>query len=454
MELFEDDRIDSSMPLARRMRPRNLAEFCGQEHIIGKGKVLQRAVEADKLCSLILYGPPGSGKTTLASCISGETRAHFSRLNAVTSGVGDLRKLIDEAVNRRRISGRRTIVFVDEIHRFNKMQQDALMPDVEEGNIILIGATVMNPFFSIIPPLLSRSLVFSLEPLSEGDIKKILAGALSDRDRGLGGFKVDVPEDVLDFIAENSAGDARKALNALELGVLSTGPSDDGTVCLNVDSAREAMQGRHVIYDRDGDGHYDTISAFIKSMRGSDPDAAVYWLAKMLSAGEDPLFAARRILICASEDVGNADPMALVVASAAFKSVEVLGLPEGRIPLAQAAIYVACAPKSNASYNAINKAMEDIENKKIIPVPKHLKDTAYKGARRLGHGDGYKYPHDFPGHYVEQTYAGGVKGRYYRPDGQGLEKEFMERLNEHRKRSAQEKDAGTAKGGSSGRNSA
>ncbi len=421
------------MPLARRMRPRVLGEFCGQEHLIGEGKLLRKALSSDSLGSLILYGPPGCGKTALASCIAGETKAVFSRLNAVTASVGDLRQLIGEAKNRVGSTGRRTIVFVDEIHRFNKMQQDALMPDVEEGNITLIGATVMNPFFSINPPLLSRSTIFTLETLNSRDIKSILKNALSDCARGLGAAGLDVSDDALEFIAEASNGDARRALNALELGAAG---AEGGK--FTMDSARQAMQDAGVVYDSDGDNHYDTVSAFIKSIRGSDPDAAVYWLAKMLAAGEDPLFIARRIAISASEDVGNADPTALLVAHAAMGVVQMIGMPEARITLSQAVLYLACAPKSNASYNAVNSAMDDIKQKRIIPVPVHLKDSSYKGASRMGSGKGYKYPHDYPGHFVVQEYAPGTDGRYFKPDGQGFEKEIMERLNELRKEKTQE----------------
>ncbi len=439
MDLFEHQsqpQALSRMPLARRMRPESLDDYTGQRHIIGEGKLLRKAVKADKIASLILYGPPGCGKTALASCIAEETKSHFSRLNAVTSGVPDLRKLIEEAKNRVKTSGKRTIVFIDEIHRFNKQQQDALMPDVEDGNIILIGATVMNPFFSINPPLLSRSMIFELKPLEKEDVKKILRRASEDRERGLGSLELKIHDEALDYIADRSGGDARRALNALETGALTLPEGAEFTL----DQAEEAMRGRTLRYDRAGDEHYDTISAFIKSMRGSDPDAAVYWLAKMLSAGEDPLFIARRIAICASEDVGNADPMAIVVANAALGVVELIGLPEARITLSQAAIYVAAAPKSNASYKAINSAMADVADKEILPVPEHLKDSSYKGSKRLGRGEGYKYPHDFPGHYVEQEYAPGIKGKYYRPSSEGFEKKIKERMDE-RKRNPQKKNS-------------
>ncbi len=424
------------MPLARRMRPAGLEGYIGQEHILGEGKILRKAVLADSLSSLILYGPPGCGKTALASCIAEETKSHFSRLNAVTGGVADLRKLIESARARLNTPGRKTIVFIDEIHRFNKQQQDALMPDVEDGIIILIGATVMNPFFSINPPLLSRSMIFELKPLESEDIKKILKNAASDAGRGLGNLNIKITDEALDYIASASNGDARKALNALEIGALSL----SGELVYTAETAREAMQGRALRYDRDGDSHYDIVSAFIKSMRGSDPDAAVYWLARMLSAGEDPLFIARRIAICASEDVGNADPMALVVADSALGVTQLIGMPEAGITLSQAAIYVASAPKSNASCKAISAAMDDVRDKESLPVPEHLKDTAYKGARRLGRGEGYKYPHDYPGHYVEQEHAEGVRGKYYKPSGEGFEKEIKERLDE-RKRNSKKKNA-------------
>lgn len=427
------------MPLARRMRPAGLEGYIGQGHILGEGKILRKAVLADRLSSLILYGPPGCGKTALASCIAEETKSHFSRLNAVTSGVADLRKLIESARARLDTAGKKTIVFIDEIHRFNKQQQDALMPDVEDGVIILIGATVMNPFFSINPPLLSRSMIFELKPLEREDIKKILENAASDRERGLGNLNIKITDEALDYIASASNGDARKALNALEIGAL-TLAGEGGELRYTAETARESMQGRALRYDRDGDSHYDIVSAFIKSMRGSDPDAAVYWLARMLSAGEDPLFIARRIAICASEDVGNADPMALVVADSALGVTELIGMPEARITLSQAAIYVASAPKSNASYKAISAAMDDVRGRESIPVPDHLKDTAYKGARRLGRGEGYKYPHDYPGHYVEQEYAEGVRGKYYTPSEEGFEKEIKERIDE-RKRSSKKKNA-------------
>ena len=427
MELF--DRNDTShSPLSARMRPRTLEEYCGQEHILGPGKLLTRSIEADRLSSLIFYGPPGVGKTTLALCISARTKACFESINAVMSNVEEMRRIIAGARNRLSSSGQRTILFIDEIHRFNKAQQDVLMPDVESGVIVLIGATTMNPFFSLVSPLLSRSLVFELKPLSKEDLLKLLERALSDKECGLGEIPVKAEPRALQFLADISDGDARRALNALEIAVRTTPKDADGTVHVTVAVAEESIQKKIVQYDADGDQHYDTISAFIKSMRGSDPDAALYWMAKMIYAGEDPRFIARRIVICASEDVGNADPNALVVASAALNASEFVGLPEARIPLAQAAVYVACAPKSNAVYLGIDKALEDVRTKKTGLVPKHLKDGHYAGAAKLGHGEGYKYVHDFPNHYVPQEYMP-FKAVYYEPTEQGYEKKIKDRMD-------------------------
>lgn len=386
---------------------------------------MRRAIEADRLMSIILYGPPGSGKTALAYLIAERSRSLFVSLNAVTSGVADIRKAVHEAASEREESGRRTILFIDEIHRFNRAQQDALLPDVERGNIILIGASTQNPFFAIIPALSSRSQIFEFKPLSDDDIRMLILKALGDTERGLGRLRVNLTEEALRFIISQSNGDARRALNALEIGVLSTSPGPDGIIVYDLAAAEESIQKRALVYD-EGE-HYDTISAFIKSMRGSDPDAAIYWMAKMLVSGEDPLFIARRIVICASEDVGNADPRALLVASAAFEAVERIGMPEASIPLAQAAVYVACAPKSNASYLAITAAMKDIEQGMLLQVPDHLKDAHYRSAARLGRGKGYKYPHDYPGHYVKQDYLP-QKREYYRPTEQGEEKRLKERL--------------------------
>ncbi len=414
------------------MRPQTLKELVGQEHILGEGKLLTRAIEADRITSLILYGPPGVGKTTLAFCISRATEAHFESINAVASNVDELRRVISAAQNRKATANRKTILFIDEIHRFNKAQQDVLMPDVESGTIMLIGATVLNPFFSLVSPLLSRSLIFELQPLSKNEIITILERALADKERGLGAHSIKADKEALAFLSQISDGDARRALNALEVGCLTTPKDKDGTIHFTLQVAEESIQKKQVNYDRDGDEHYDTISAFIKSMRGSDPDAALYWLAKMLYAGEDPRFIARRICICASEDVGNADPQALVLAAAALQVSEFIGMPEARIPLAQATVYVACAPKSNASYMGVENALRDVKENKIKPVPKHLKDASYQGAKRLEHGQDYKYAHNFEGHYVEQEYMP-EKKIYYEPTELGFEKEIKKRLAEKRK---------------------
>jgi len=429
MDLFETEtntQSEKDLPLAVRMRPRNLNEFFGQAHIIGDGKLLKRAIDSDRITSLILYGPPGTGKTTLAHVISNITKAHFEQLNAVTSNVAQIREAIARAKKRRIVDGKRTILFIDEIHRFNKTQQDVLMPDVEEGNPVLIGATVQNPFFSIVSPLISRSQVFELKSLLAEDIRKILRNALGDKERGLGKLKLNMDNKALEHISVSCDGDARKALNALEVGALTTRP-DNGIIEFSFEVAQESIQKKAVLYDRDDDGHYDTISAFIKSMRGSDPDAALYWLAKMLYAGEDPRFIARRLVICASEDVGNADPQALVVANAAFQVSEFVGMPEARIPLAQAVVYVACAPKSNAAYLGIEEALKDVKEGRTHEVPDHLKDASYHGAKRLGRGENYKYAHDYEQHYVKQEYVAGGK-RYYIPTEIGYEKKIKEWL--------------------------
>ncbi|HEX8948915.1 MAG TPA: replication-associated recombination protein A [Dissulfurispiraceae bacterium] len=417
MDLFgeEQETVNTSggaSPLAYRMAPSTIDKYVGQEHILGKGMLLRRAIEADRITSLILFGPPGTGKTALARVIAIKTKARFEWLNAATAGLDELRKAIN-AARSRKAKGMRTILFLDEIHRFNKLQQDALLPDVEEGNVVLIAATVENPFFYVNSALLSRSQVFELKPLTEDDILRILSRALADKDRGLGNLRVSVDADALRHIAKMSGGDARKALSALEIAALTTAPDESGAVRITHKTAEESIQKKAVVYDKKGDQHYDTISAFIKSMRGSDPDASVYYLAKMLYAGEDPRFIARRIVICASEDVGNADPMAMVIAVSALRAVEFIGMPEARIPLAQAATYIAKAPKSNASYRAIEAAMEDIKNEETMEVPDHLKDSHYPGAKRLGHGEGYKYPHNYGGH-VEQEYLKKRK-KYYNP---------------------------------------
>lgn len=430
MELFgkEEDRKDF-FPLARRMRPRDLNEFVGQEEILGQGKLLRRAIEADSLGSVIFYGPPGSGKTALAHLIASITRANFSEINAVIAGIEDIRAALNKARENQMLHHQRSLLFIDEIHRFNKIQQDALMPAVEEGLVILIGATIHNPFFSLNSALLSRSQIFEFRPLKEKELRTIAERTLRDKERGLGKFKVAMEEEALQHLLKVSEGDARRLLNALEVGVLTTPPDKDGLIHFTAKVAEESIQKKIVRYDRDGDEHYDTISAFIKSMRGSDPDASLYWLAKMIYAGEDPRFIARRIVICAAEDVGNADPQALVIASAALNAAEFVGLPEARIPLAQAAIYVACAPKSNAAYKAIDEALADVEKEATENVPQHLKDASYPGASKLGRGKDYKYAHDFPGHVVKQKYRPGEK-KYYFPTDMGYEKKIKDWLRE------------------------
>jgi len=434
MDLFQEKPQEhlQDLPLAVRMRPQSLGEFVGQQHMLGKGKLLRRAIEADRISSLILYGPPGTGKTSLAWCIANVTKSHFISINATTSNVEELRRSITAAKLKKSNTGQKTILFIDEIHRFNKAQQDVLLPDVEDGNPILIGATVHNPFFSLVSPLLSRSLVCELKALKENEILSILNNALKDKTRGLGSFKIKIDKKALEFLAKTCEGDARRALGALEVGILTTPKSKDGFINFNLEVASESIQKKTITYDRDEDGHYDTASAFIKSMRGSDPDAALYWMAKMLYAGEDPRFIARRICILAAEDVGNADPLALVLANAALQISEFVGMPEARIPLAQAVIYVSCAPKSNASYLAIDKAYQDIENQKVQEVPDHLKDAHYSGAEQLGHGKDYKYAHDYEGHYVKQKYTR-KKVKYYEPTDIGYEAKIKQRLDKLRK---------------------
>lgn len=399
-------------PLAYRMAPRNLEEYVGQTHILSEGKLLRRAIDSDRITSLILYGPPGTGKTALARIIANKTKAHFQWLNATTLNIEEIRKHIVIARQRHK-QGEKTILFIDEIHRLNRVCQDALLPDIEEGSVILIGATTENPFFYLNSALVSRSHVFELKPLTNEEIITILKRALSDKERGFGNLKIDITEEALMHLAKSSDGDARKALSALEIAVLTTKPNREGIIRIDTKIAEESIQKKHIVYDKSADEHYDTASAFIKSMRGSDPDATVYWLAKMIYAGEDPRFIARRIIIAASEDVGNADPMALVVATAAAKAVEIVGMPEARIILSQAALYIALAPKSNACYKAIEKALADVERERTLQVPEHLKDAHYSGAKRLGHGKGYKYPHDYGG-YVEQDYLP-EKKKYYNP---------------------------------------
>ena len=434
MNIFEmqyQKNIKKEGPLAERMRPLNLSEFVGQEHIVGEGKILNRAIEADKLTSVIFYGPPGTGKTTLAKIIANTTNNNFTTLNAVTSGIKDIKEKIKFAIDELSIYNKRTILFIDEIHRFNKAQQDALLPYVENGTIVLIGATTENPYFEVNSALISRSLVFEFKNIDIDDIKNVIRKSLTDK-RGFGNRKVEIDEDAINHIAEYSNGDIRSALNALELGVETTDVID-GIIKINIEIASECIQRKKLDYDKTGDNHYDTISAFIKSMRGSDPDAAVYWLAKMIKAGEDPKFIARRIIICASEDVGNADPRALEVAVNAFKAVEIIGFPEGRITLAQAAIYIACAPKSNSVINAIDKAMKAVENSSH-EVPAHLKDKHYKGAEKLNRGIDYKYPHDYEKFYVKQQYMPEtIKAKFYEPKESGYEskiKRFLEYLRQ------------------------
>jgi putative ATPase len=427
-EMHEANRR-KAQPLAARMRPSTVDEFVGQEHFIAPGKLLRRLLQADRLASLIFYGPPGTGKTALAHVIAQHTRCQFRPLNAVAAGIKEVREVLHQALVDLEDTGQRTILFVDELHRFNRAQQDVLLPDVEEGRVILIGATTQNPFFAINSPLLSRSQIFTFEPLSREHIKTLLRRALADGERGLGQIPVEITDEALDFLAEISDGDARRALTALEVGVLS---ADERPVAFTLEVAQESIQRKALDYDATGDAHYDVASAFIKSMRGSDPDAAIYWLARMLEAGEDPRFIARRVIICASEDVGNADPQALVVAAAALQSVEFVGLPECQLPLAQAVAYIATAPKSNAATMAIAKAREDVRSGRTLPVPQHLRDNHYRGAEQLGRGEGYQYSHDFPGGHVEQDYLPEAR-RYYEPVERGYEAEIRKRLEEWRR---------------------
>lgn len=433
MDLFDymvqADRV-SDLPLAARMRAQTLDEIVGQQHIIGKDKLLYRAIAADKLSSLIFYGPPGTGKTTLARVIANTTSADFMQINATTAGKKDMEQVVDCAKVSRAMHGRKTILFIDEIHRFNKAQQDYLLPYVENGTVILIGATTENPYFEVNSALLSRSVIFELKPLSHEDIKSLLFRAVADVERGMGSYNAVLEDDAADFLADISGGDARHALNAIEIGIMTTEPSDDGKIHVTIPIAEECIQKRALRYDKDGDNHYDVISAFIKSMRGSDPDGAVYWLARMLSSGESVTYVARRIMICASEDVGNADPHALMVAVNASMAVERIGMPEAQIILSQAAAYIACAPKSNASCTAIETAMDVVSRTGDMPVPTHLQDSHYKGAAKLGHGIGYNYPHDFKNHYVKQQYLPtGLEGyHFYNLSDQGYEKPMAEHM--------------------------
>ena len=410
--LFSKNSENPEPPLAYRMSPKTLDEYVGQKHILADGKLLKRAIDSDRITSLILYGPPGTGKTALARIIASKTKAHFQWLNATTLNIDEIRRNLI-AARQRKNKGEKTILFIDEIHRLNRVSQDALLPDIEEGNIILIGATVENPFFYLNSALLSRSHVFELKPLSEKEIITIIKRALTDKERGFGRLKIEITDEAMSHLAKASDGDARKALSALEIAVLTTEPDRNGIIRIDTEIAEESIQKKHIVYDRAGDQHYDTASAFIKSMRGGDPDATVYWLAKMIYAGEDPRFIARRIVIAASEDVGNADPMALLVATSAAQAVEIVGMPEARIILSQAAIYVATAPKSNACYMAIDEALKDVEKERTLPVPEHLKDAHYPGAKKLGRGKGYKYPHAYGG-YVKQDYLP-EKKKYYKP---------------------------------------
>ncbi len=423
-------------PLAARMRPRNLSEYVGQSHILGPGQLLRRAIESDRIQSLIFYGPPGTGKTSLAQIIAGQTRNRFEKLSGVESNVGDMRRVLSAAANRLENTGQPTLLFVDEIHRFNKSQQDVLLPDVESGVIRLVGATTHNPFFFVNSPLVSRSQIFELRPLTEQEVIALFQRALLDSERGLGHLKIEAATEALAHLSRVADGDARKALNALEVASLTTPPDPDGVIRISLSVAEQSIQKKAIVYDGDGDAHYDTVSAFIKSMRGSDPDAALYWLAKMIHAGEDPRFITRRVLICAAEDVGLADPMALVLANAAHQAAEFVGWPEARIPIAEAVIYIATANKSNTAMVSIDAALEDVRKGRTLPVPNSLRDGHYAGSKRLGHGQGYQYAHDHPEHFVPQDYLGAER-RYYQPTEQGVEKKIKERLDRWRALSAE-----------------
>ncbi len=439
MDLFDymrENSMKDNSPLAQRMRPRNLDEVVGQKHIIGPDKLLYRAIKADKLSSIIFYGPPGTGKTTLAKVIANTTSADFRQINATVAGKKDMEDVVAAAKNNMGMYGRKTILFVDEIHRFNKGQQDYLLPFVEDGTLILIGATTENPYFEVNSALISRSIIFELKALEKEDILSLIHTAVYDKERGMGAYDAVIDDDAAEFLADIANGDARNALNAVELGIMSTNRADDGKIHVTLEVAEECIQKRVIRYDKTGDNHYDTISAFIKSMRGSDPDAALYYLARMLYAGEDIKFIARRIMICASEDVGNADPQALVVAVSACEAVERIGMPEAQIILAQAVTYIATAPKSNASYLGIDKAMAQVAGEKTAVIPPHLQDAHYKSAAKLGHGTGYLYAHDYPMHYVKQQYLPDtlVGRKFYEPTDNGYEKhisEHMKRLEEN-----------------------
>jgi putative ATPase len=435
MDLFDQNLEEfkkNDAPLAYRMAPRTLDEVVGQAHIIGPGKLLRRLIETDKVTSVILYGPPGIGKTAIARVITNTTKGHFEWLNASVAKVDDIRRVSLEAKERIKLHKARTILFLDEIHRFNKLQQDALLPDVEEGNMILIGATTENPFFYVNSALVSRSQIFELKPLAVDDLQQLVTTAINDKERGFGKLKVKIAAEALEHLAKLSDGDARRALSALELGVLSTKPDKKGIINITLKIAEESIQKKKIVYDKKGEEHYNTISAFIKSMRGSDPDAVLYYLAKMIYAGEDPRFIARRIVICAAEDVGNADPLALVISNSAMQVAEFVGMPEARIPLAQAAVYVATAPKSNAAYMGINNAMKDVEESPTLAVPDHLKNAVYEGEKKMGKGKGYKYAHDYQGGYVKQDYLP-VSKKYYEPKDIGFEKKIRARMDERSK---------------------
>lgn len=433
MDLFTlsmEEKLKKNAPLADRMRPEKIEDFVGQKHLLGNGKFLNRAIKADRISSMILYGPPGTGKTTLAMIIANTTNMRFEKLSAVTAGVKDIREVIGRAEENLKLYNKRTILFIDEIHRFNKSQQDALLPFVERGIIILIGATTENPYFEVNKALLSRAMVLVLESLKREDLKELIDKALSNSEKGLGNYKVEIDNEAIDYLLTIAEGDGRVLLNSLEIGVLSTTANEDGTINIGLDTIKESTQIKTAKYDKGGDEHYNTISAFIKSMRGSDPDATLYWLAKMINAGEDPKFIARRIIISASEDVGNADPNAITVATSAFNAVNVIGMPEARIVLSQAALYMATAPKSNAAYIGIDQALEDIKNIAIGDVPAHLKDTHYAGSKKLGHGAEYKYPHNYENGFVPQEYLPvEFQGKkYYNPTENGYEKEIKQRL--------------------------
>lgn len=433
MDLFEymrQNKMDKESPLAARMRPVTLEEVVGQQHIIGKDKLLYRAIKADKLSSIIFYGPPGTGKTTLAKVIANTTSAAFTQINATVAGKKDMEEVVEKARNTQGMYGKKTILFIDEIHRFNKAQQDYLLPFVEDGTIILIGATTENPYFEVNGALISRSIIFELKPLEKEDVKILLKKAVYDKEKGMGAYDAEIAEDALEFLADLSGGDARHALNAIELGIMTTNRSEDGKIHITLPVAEECIQKRVMRYDKNGDNHYDIVSAFIKSMRGSDPDAAVYYLARMLAAGESVTFIARRMMVCASEDVGNADPNALMVAVSASLAAERIGMPESQLILSQAAAYIASAPKSNAATIAIDRAMEAIHETGNLPIPTHLQDAHYKGAEKLGHGTGYKYAHNYKNNYVRQQYLPyELNGKeFYSPSGNGYEVKIKEHL--------------------------